>query len=180
MTVEPEFSIPNSISFEEAMDTTQTLLEQVEKGAVTDQALERAIAALVATENGARGFFVVYLSDGRSLPPEADVAVVEALKTSPKVIASLLIKNLAMSTAMAIFHRRNQNEELVSGSDRVQQRSSSLIQTLQTPDLKQEAHLLASSIDQQGDEYQAFLERWGYDEEQRQAIRQSLQGTNLL
>jgi hypothetical protein len=50
-------------SFEEAIALTQVLLVEFET--LPESALSEKLAALVASENGARGFFVTYLTDDR-------------------------------------------------------------------------------------------------------------------
>jgi len=172
--------VSQNLSFEDALSVTQVLLDQAVEGTISSTDLQQTMIELVSTENGARGFFVMYLSDVRSQMDDYADLVVAALKTAPDVTSALLVKNLAMSTAMAITHRRNQNDELVSGSKQVQQRSLHLIQKLQTPQLQAQAVLLAQSLSTATGDYQAFLERWHYDAEQRQAIEQALQQTGLL
>jgi hypothetical protein len=49
--------IPESVTFEEAIALTQSLMSQMEAGEVSQQEIAEAIAQLVKTENGARGFF---------------------------------------------------------------------------------------------------------------------------
>ncbi|HEY9618415.1 MAG TPA: hypothetical protein V6C64_16350 [Microcoleaceae cyanobacterium] len=179
MTVESVFNIPEAISFEQAIAVTQALLEQMEQEELSTSEIELVLRALVSTENGARGFFVTYLSDDRPFADQPAPAVIAALKTAPQVVSPLLIKNLAMSTAMAITHRRNQHEELAQGSDRVRSRSAQLIQLLQLPELQTQAQALLHSIQTGTGDYQAFLDRWSYDTEQRQAIHQTLEQTGL-
>ncbi|NJP12640.1 MAG: hypothetical protein HC866_26880 [Leptolyngbyaceae cyanobacterium RU_5_1] len=174
------FTVPDAVSFEQAIALSQSLLDQIEQGKLAETEIEPAIAALVASENGARGFFVTYLSDDRPFADPPTAAIIAALKTSPDVVSPLLVKNLAMSTAMAIAHRRNQNEDLAQGSDRVQSRSTQLIQALPSSQLQEQAQALAESIDTSTGAYQPFLQRWGYDPDQRQAIRRVLEQTGLL
>ncbi|XHX80522.1 MAG: hypothetical protein RBJ76_11500 [Stenomitos frigidus ULC029] len=171
MAVEPRFT-SDSISFAEAIAVTQALLDNLEQG--NAEALEATVHELVRSENGARGFFVTYLSDDRPLADHPTPAIMAALQTSPAIVAPLLIKNLAMSTAMAITHRRNQDENLVQGSERVRSRTTQLIQALQLPQVQAEAQSLLGAIATKMGDYQAFLERWGYDLEQQQAIQQTL------
>lgn len=179
MANENELTVPENVSFEAALGITQELLDRTMTNTLSHPEFEHTIAALVATENGARGFFVVYLSDGRSQLETYSNQVVAALKTAPEVISSLLVKNLAMSTAMAISHRRNRKEDLAAGSDRVRARSLHLIQQLQTQQLQQQASKLATSVANGTGNYAAFLQRWGYDAEQRGAIAQALQQIGL-
>lgn len=174
MTAESGLNVPTDLSFEAAIERSQALLNQMAQRELAAAEIERAIAALVASENGARGFFVIYLSDDRAVADQPTDSVVAALKTAPEVVSSLLVKNLAMSTGMTIAHRRNQNQELAQGSDRVQQRSIQLIQQLRLPALTTEANALIESIDTGSGAYQSFLTRWGYDDEQRQTMRDVL------
>ena len=183
MAVESSFTVPDvpdTVSFAGAIALTQTLLDSLEQGLVTGAALESTVCALVASENGARGFFVTYLSDARSLANLPIDAIIAALQTSSAIVAPLLVKNLTMSTAMAITHRRNQNEAMAVGSELVRSRTTQLIQRLQLPQVQAEAQQLAQAIETKTGAYQTFLERWGYDEEQRQAMQQALEAIGLV
>lgn len=169
-----------NLSFEEALVLTQTLLDQAVEDALSPAELQQAVTNLVGTENGARGFFVVYLSDSRSQMEDYAGLVIAALQASPEVVSPLLVKNLAMSTAMILTHQRNQKPELVAGSEQVQRRSQVFIQQLQTPELQEHIRALWHSVATATGAYQAFLERWQYDAEQRQAIAQALTQTGLV
>lgn len=182
MSIESNLSnldIPAGIRFEQAIALTQSLfdqplLDQQYQGSGSESALEHAIRALVASENGARGFFVAYLGDERPLVETIAPTVVRALQSAPDIVAPLLVKNLAMSTAMGIYHRRRQDEAAAIGSDRVRARSIQLIQALQTPQLQAHLDQLAASLETGAGEYQSFLTRWGYDSEQLAAISQAI------
>lgn len=167
-------TVPDAITFEQAIDLTHSLLAQMETG-LPESELEATLIKLVSSENGARGFFVTYLTDDRPFADQPSPAVVNALKTSPDIVAELLVKNLAMSTAMIIAHRRNQNEVMASGSDRVQRRTANLMQLVQLPQVSEKATQLHESATTSEGAYKAFLDRWGYDAEQRQAIRQVME-----
>lgn len=183
MTVESKFTVPEKVTFEQAIALSQTLVDQIVQGTIADDLLESAvpvgigsrIAQLVASENGARGFFVTYLSDERSIADPPSAAVIAALKMTPTTVAPLMVKNLAMSTAMAITHRRNQDEALAQGSDRVKVRSMYILQAIQSDETAAQIAALITSIDTQAGDYATFLKRWGYDSEQQQAIRQAFE-----
>lgn len=167
-------TVPDGLSFEKAISVSQRLLDEMEQENLTEAQIGDAIAALAATENGARGFFVTYLSDPRPLADQPGQTVLDALASSPTIVSPLLVKNLVMSTAMAITHRRNQNENLAEGSEQVKARSLKLLQHLTFPELKQQAQDMATSLKTGKGSYQSFLERWQYDAEQRQAMLQVL------
>jgi len=97
MAVESSFTVPDAVSFAEAIALTQALLDGLEQGKVTAATLETTIAALVCSENGARGFFVTYLSADRALADQPMPTVVAALQTASAIVSPLLVKNLAMS-----------------------------------------------------------------------------------
>lgn len=160
-----------AVTFERAIALTQNLLVQLEQG-LPEPEIQSAITTLVSTENGARGFFVTYLTDDRPFADQPSDAIIKALQTSPAIVSELLVKNLAMSAGMAIAHRRNSNEDMAQGSDRVQRRTANLIQRVQLPEVAQKSAQLQASAETGVGEYQTFLERWGYDAEQRQQIAQ--------
>jgi hypothetical protein len=167
---------PADISFEDAIALTHSLLAQMEQGNLSEAEIGKAIAALVSSMNGARGFFVAYLSDEGAIADQPSDAVVQALQTSPEIVSDLLVKNLAMSSAMAITHRRNGNENMAQGSDRVRSRTVRLIEKLQLTAVVEKAQKLHESASTGLGEYKAFLDRWGYDAEQRQVIQRSMEG----
>ena len=97
-----------------------------------------------------------------------------ALRSSPEIVSELLVKNLAMSAAMALTHRRNQNEEMAESSERVRQRTTHLIKQIQLDSVSDKLQQLRESVITGTGHYQAFLERWEYDPQQKQMIQQVL------
>jgi len=175
MEIPSTFSVSDSISFESAIELTQSLLAEVEQRRVPEPELESIITALVQSENGARGFFVTYLTDDRDLADHPSTAVIYALQSSPQIVTELLVKNLAMSTAMILTHLHNQNSDMAKGSERVQQRTRQLVQMIQIPEITSRLQQLQASIETGNGEYESFLNRWKYSSEQRQAIAQQVQ-----
>ena len=174
MTIAETFPIPDAISFEEAIALTRSFLAEMEQGSLSNSQIEQTIAALAASENGARGFFVTYLTDERSFADQPSDPIVQGLRSSPELVSELLVKNLAMSTAMILAHTRNQNLEMAQGSERVQRRTVQLIQLVKLAIVQTKLQTLSETITMNAGHYQRFLERWGYDIEQRDAIQQIL------
>lgn len=162
-----------SISFENAIQQTQDLLSQIEF--LDAKTITQKFTELVSTENGVRGFFVTYLTSDLSHREYPSLEVITALKTSPIFVNELLVKNLAMSTAMVIYHRSQGDKENAQGSEKVQEKTGQLIKQLLSPALGEKLQQLATSLNTGQGEYQAFLERWGYDNYQRQAIAEIIQ-----
>ncbi len=156
-----------NMTFEEAIAYTEALLSRKD---LDDSQLESEISALVQTANGARGFFVCFLTGESPLADAPSIAVIRALQSAPDAIAELLVKNLAMSTAMAIFHRRASNEELAQSSDRVARRTALLVEKVELTEVYEIATQMRKSAISGDGNYAVFLEKWGYDAEQKQAI----------
>jgi hypothetical protein len=163
-------AITGSPSFEMALQESETLMLALESQSLTPQTLESQIAALVRTENGARGFLVTYLTadspNGDRLSPE----ILNALAQSPEIVGELLVKNLAMSAAMAVFHSRRLDEVAAQSSRQVCRRSQTLIEALKLSCLPTKLEALRQTLVTGQGDYQNFLERWHYDPEQKQAI----------
>jgi hypothetical protein len=168
-------TVPDNITFEDAIALTQELMGKMENDTISPSQVQETVSELVATSNGARGFFVTYLTADASLPDYPSQAVLAGLKTSPELVSELLVKNVAMSTAMAITHRRQENESMAQSSDRVQRRSANLIRLLNNQLIQEKAQQMRdSALTGEGEAEVAFFDRWGYDQEQRSAIAQSL------
>lgn len=165
---------PEPLTFEEAIDFTQSLMSQRETGEVSEAEFADAIAQIIKTENGARGFFVTYLASDSTLADHPSLDVVQALQSSPDTVAILLVKNLAMSTAQAVTHRRDNNEDMAQGSDRVRMRTTYLIEQMALPQVRNFALQLRESAATGEGEFKLFLQRWNYDAQQRDVILRAM------
>jgi hypothetical protein len=163
------------LSFEQAIAQTEDLLERHRRGEISTERLATAIAQLVTTSNGARGFFVVWLTQENALADSTPPEVLEALRTAPDQVAELITKNLAMSTATAYTYRINGDLDSTSGSEQVSQRTQALIKHLHLPSVDRQLILLKASLQSQEGYYSAFLQRWGYSPAQREAIHNLLE-----
>jgi hypothetical protein len=163
------------LSFEQAIAQTKEVLENHARGNLSTEQLAVSIAQLVTTSNGARGFFVVWLTEENPLADIIPSEVLGALRTAPDKVAELLTKNLAMSTAMACTHRINGDFASAVGSEQVSQRTQALIEHLDLPPVNKQLTLLKASLQSQEGHYSAFLQRWGYGSAQLEAIRKRLE-----
>ncbi len=163
-------TIPESITFEQAISFTQSFLSEAQSELSASE-----IAQLVKTENGARGFFATYLTSDSALASCPTPEIIQALRSQKEIVSELLVKNLAMSTAQALFHRRRQDEEMARASQRVQERTAQLIKLVDLDLVYEKSQQLIETIKTSSGSYQAFLERWNYDFEQKQAINEAMQ-----
>jgi hypothetical protein len=163
-----------TLTFEEALDHSQALLEALDGDNLTPEALQAQVTQLVVSKNGARGFFVTYLTRDSAGADRPSPELLCALASAPEIVGELLVKNLAMSSAMAVFHRRQGDESAAEGSLRVKGRTQHLIQALALPNTGDKIRQLQTSLRDGAGEYGDFLQRWGYDAEQKQAIQAAL------
>ena len=168
-------SDPTPLSVPEAMETSAGWLAAWESGELSDEVLADQVGALVASRDGARGFFVVALTGDTPLMDRLPEPLVLQLRAAGPPVVDLTARNLAMSTAMALAHGRNGDSERQAGSERVQARSRELLRQLDPAQVKERLEaLLSAARDGQGAEV-AFLDRWGYDPGQRAAIAAAIE-----
>ncbi len=158
----------DNITFEDAIAFTQQFIEELPS--MSEEEKELTLKSLVKTNYGARGFFVTYLTDENPRVDEYTTGIVQGLASFPEIVGELLVKNIAMSTAMKIYHLRNNDPEMAESSNRVTRRSKKLIEALNLETIKTKINQLKNTLETNQGEYQSFVKRFGYDEEQKQAI----------
>ena len=161
---------PLQPSFPQAIEISGQWLALWEAGELSEEVLADRVAELVASRDGARGFFVVALAGDSPLMDRLPEPVALQLRLAGEPVVDLTVRNLAMSTAMALHHRRANDPGQQGGSERVQQRSSELLRLLEPLAVKQRLETLLAAAREGSGEDVAFLERWGYDAEQKLAI----------
>ena len=159
-------------TFQQAMEITAAWLQHWENEEMSDEVLADRIGEMVASRDGARGFFVVSLAGDSALMDRLPDAVVGQLRAAGSGVVDLSVRNLAMSTAMAVHHRRVGDSDQLAGSERVTTRCTELLRVLDPDQVKDRLEQLLEGCDNRGDDA-AFLKRWGYDDEQKQAISTS-------
>lgn len=164
----------NGLSFSQAIIETQSLIDQINSDELSEVEIQQLVTSIFSTRNGGRGFFVSYLTSELSLADNPSLGIINGLKASSEISSDLLVKNLAMSSAMKIIHIRNNDLNEFEGSQKVCQRTSILIKKLDSSLIKIKLQKLFATIDRSDTEYQEFLDRWDYDAEQKQAIQSAI------
>ena len=157
-------------TFQQAMEITATWLQQWDQEEISDEVLADRIGELVASRDGARGFFVVSLAGDSLLMDRLPEALVLKLREAGDGVVDLTARNLAMSAAMVVHHRSNGDDHQAAGSERVNQRCTELLRQLESQRVKDRLEVLLEAANQNRGDDLAFLERWGYDDQQKQAI----------
>ena len=174
----PTLLVPNNIKFDEAISLTQTFLSKLKKDEFTSAQILTFVSELVQTANGARGFFVTYLTAEDSMCDTPHPEIIAALQAHPEIAADLLVKNLAMSSAQQLYHHRRNDIEMTRSSATVSTRTTTIIRQLNLPQIQDMCRDLLNTISTGVGSYSDFLIRWGYDEEQKNVIARSI--TQLL
>jgi hypothetical protein len=160
-------------TFPEAMSHCAERIALWDAGELSDEVLADEVGQLVRHRDGARGFFVVSLTAESPLMDRLPESLVMQLRQAGEGVVDLTARNLAMSSAMVVHHWRQQDETMLEGSQRVRSRSRELLAQLDPHLVKEKLESLIDGLNGQGEE-KDFFDRWKYDEEQRQAIRQAL------
>jgi hypothetical protein len=163
-------TVPTNIKFDAAIDLTQVFLTQLTKNELTSAQILDFVSALIQTSNGARGFFVTYLTTQDPICDEPQPEIIVAIAAHPSIAADLLVKNIAMSTAQQLYHQRRNDSAMMASSATVAARTTKIIQALNLPQIQNMFRELASTIQTGAGSYAEFLTRWGYDDEQKQSI----------
>jgi hypothetical protein len=162
-------------SFTEAIRISEELLAKLEECDFPSSQTKERIVSLISSLPGARGFFVSYLTGNFACSDEPPLELIEALTESPLPSLDLLVRNLVMSTAMAITHDRNGDAEAAKGSRLVAVRTKRLIGRLSLAELQEKIAQMRSTIQEGQGQYADFLKQWGYDRQQLAAAQEALE-----
>jgi len=162
------------IGFQAAMALASQWLEEWEQDELSDEVLAERVGDLVASRDGARGFFVVAMAGEGPLMDRMPEALIQRLRLAGEGVVDLTARNLAMGTAMAVHHERNQDGVSAQASQRVSERSRALLRLLEPNLVKLRLESLLAGTRGEGQDVD-FLERWGYDAEQRDQIAAAIE-----
>ncbi len=160
-------------SFQEALNAASLWCDAWQKEELSDEVLADRIAELLETKIGARAFFVISLSSESALLDRIPEPLLVQLSKAAEIVVDLTVRNLAMSSAMSLHHKRNKNHEMHSSSERIKRRCIDLLKILDTNSVKKRVEILLSATQGEGSDT-VFLERWNYDNEQKAAIKESI------
>ncbi len=160
-------------SFEQAINTAAIWCTAWEEGELSDEVIADRIAELVVNKEGARGFFAFALAGDCPILDHLPDPLVIQLRAVGKDIVDLTVRNLAMSSAMALQHQRDSNKNQQMGSERIIRRCIELLRLLEPNLVKGRLEQLLEGLKGDGKDVN-FLKRWGYDKEQKMAIENSL------
>ena len=159
-------------TFKEAMQASMIWCKSWENDEISDEVISDRIGELIKTVEGARGFFVVSLSTDCPLMDRFPDPLIFQLRSSGEIVVDLTVKNLAMSSAMVVEHRKNNDPQEIQ-SERIKIRCIELLKLLDSHQVKKRLNVLLEATQGKGTDLK-FLERWGYNDEQINAISESI------
>ena len=159
-------------TFKQAMDATMIWCKSWENNEISDEVIADRIGELIKTVDGARGFFVISLSIDCPLMDRLPDALIFQLRSSGEIVVDLTVKNLAMSSAMVIKHGQN-NDLQEFQSERIKIRCIELLKLLDSNKVKKRLSNLLEATKGNGSDLK-FLQRWDYNDEQINAISESI------
>lgn len=164
----------NNLTFDKAISVSTDLIYSVETGETTAESAVEHLSNIVASTNGARGFFVALLTGESNLANDLPEPFLNAFREHADIVCDLLVKNLIMSATMAITHNRNGDFNMEVQSLAVNDKTKKIIRRLDNEAMARHIlsmtdaikHKLQTGDDEHGSDYSPFLARWRYDAEQ--------------
>ncbi len=157
-------------TFEQAINATIVWCRAWELEELSDEVLADRVAELLINKDGARGFFAISLTSNCPLMDRLPETLIVQLRAAGETVVDLTVRNMAMSTAMAIHHQRQRDFEQQSKSERITTRSIEILRLLEPSKVKIRLEILLQATEHKKGTDVAFLDKWGYDNEQKQAI----------
>jgi len=178
----------SALTFEQAVETAPKLCEALQQGESPP-----TLTSFLGTSEGARGFFVHWLTrdDWARADEETPPAALQvALEGAPQEVADVMVMNVIMATATAIYHRRAGRRDQADMSQRTATRAKLLVRALRerVPSLgtavlgvraalstDEEKKKLMGVDAETEDAWLVFLQRWMWDDEQLERIAECME-----
>ncbi|MDP6833624.1 MAG: hypothetical protein QGG94_00545 [Prochlorococcaceae cyanobacterium ETNP1_MAG_9] len=161
-------------TFEQAMNAAMLWCNAWENEELSDEVLAERVSELLASKDGTRGFFVISLASDCPLMDRLPEPLLLQFRAAGERVIDIAVRNLAMSTAMATQHKRKGHFEAQAGSERVTARTLELLRLLEPSQVKNRLEILLKAITKGEGADMSFLNRWGYDQEQKIAITSAI------
>ena len=155
--------------FQKAIEFSMLWCKAWEAEEITDEVLAERVSELLESLNGARGFLVIALASDFPLLDRLPDPLLIQMRAAGEMMVDLLVKNLAMSTAMAVHHQRKADEKQEASSRRITLRCQEILRLLEPNIVKKRLEVLLTAIEGRGKDV-LFLDKWNYDQEQKLEI----------
>jgi hypothetical protein len=192
----PQVSEVQRASFDECIPLARNICFRLQEEPQDDEAYE-VLREMLSREEGARAFFVEYLSDFelRLADKKPPFKLEKLLKDCDEHVPNLLARNLAMSVAREVdlgtdeqkdtekdkfidSHRKSSSSnfgETFGGPTMVKERTALLIDSIASSEIARELVALWFSIRSRKGKYVPFLERQNFRKDQLETIQKTVE-----
>ena len=159
-------------SFTQAINISAKWCKEWGEDLLSEEVLADRIAELIQTRNGLRGFFAYALSDKDCfLLDKLPFSLIYKLNESGDVVAEIVVKNLIMSSAQIIIHRRDNNHEYEKKSENISNRCKAILRLLETKSVTKSVNQVTRNLDNMGNSFDTSVK---YDSEQKAFIKNQI------
>ena len=159
-------------SFTQAINISAQWCKEWDEDLLSEEVLADRIAELIKTRNGLRGFFAYALSDKDCfLLDKLPFSLVYKLNEGGEVVADIVVKNLVMSSAQIIIHRRENNHEYELTSENISDRCKAILRLLETKLVTKTVKQIIKNLDKMGNDLDNPTK---YDPEQKDFIKKQI------
>ena len=138
-------------SFTQAINISAQWCKEWSEDLLSDEVLADRIAALTKTGNGLRGFFAYALSDKDCLLlDKLPFSLIYKLIVGGDAVTDIVVKNLIMSSAQIIIHRRDNNHEYEKTSENISDRCKAILRLLETNSVTNSVNQVLRDLDNMG------------------------------
>jgi len=159
-------------SFTQAINVSAQWCKEWGEDLLSEEVLADRIAELTKTRNGLRGFFAYALSDKDCfLLDKLPFSLIYKLNEGGDAIAEIVVKNLIMSSAQIIVHRRDKNHEYEMKSENISDRCKAILRLLETKSVVNYVNQCLKNLDNMGNSFDNSIK---YDTEQKEFIKKQI------
>ena len=159
-------------SFTQAINISALWCKEWDEGLLSEEVLADRIAELIKTRNGLRGFFAYALSDKDCfLLDKLPFSLIFKLHEAGITVVEIVVKNLIMSSAQIIIHRRDNNHEYEITSENISDRCKAILRLLETKSVTKSVNQVLRDLDNMGNSFDNSVK---YDSEQKEFIKKQI------
>jgi len=159
-------------SFTQAINISSQWCKEWAEDLLSEEVLADRIAELIKTRNGLRGFFAYALSDKDCfLLDKLPFSLIYKLNENGDAVVDIVVKNLIMSSAQIIIHRRENNHEYEKTSENISDRCKGILRLLETKLVTKNVKQVFKDLNTMGNSFDNSVR---YDLEQKEFIKKQI------
>ena len=159
-------------SFSQAINISSLWCKEWGEDLLSEEVLADRISKLIKSKNGLRGFFAYALSDRDCyLLDKLPSSIIFMLTEGGGEVVEILVKNLLMSSAQIIVHRRENNLDYRLTSENISERCKGILRVLETKLVTKTINQIVKDLDNMGNSFDKSIK---YDNQQKEFIKQQI------